>query len=157
MSFKFDNNTNEIIKQLQGKAIQFLHEAGGEIHTQVVRNIDRHTDQGQLKSSWKYNVDESNLKVTIGSPLENALWEEFGTGSYAEDGRRTPWYIPVDNYKGRKKPSYQGKVVIVYGKDGKAFYKTDGKEPRRHLQKAWESKIPVCKKRLKQLISEVGK
>ena len=34
------------------------------------------------------------MSVTVGSPLENAIWEEFGTGEYAlyGNGRKGGWY-----------------------------------------------------------------
>ena len=156
MAVDFENNVFKVKNMLKDKAVRFLHEAGGEVKTQVQRNS--RVDKGQLKGSWKYVVDESDMKVTIGSPLENALWDEFGTGEYALEGkgRKTPWYIPVDEYKGTKKPTYKGEVVIVYGKDGKQFYKTDGKEPNRALQRAMDTSKPKIEKRLKQLMKEVG-
>lgn len=78
---------------LAGK--NFLTEVGGVIQGQAQRNS--RVDTGQLKSSWDYKVKDD--AVYIGSPLENAIWEEFGTGIYAEDnngaasgkGRKTPW------------------------------------------------------------------
>lgn len=38
-------------------------------------------------------MDESAQVATVGNPLQNAIWEEFGTGEYAleGDGRKTPW------------------------------------------------------------------
>ena len=64
---------------------------------QVKRNT--RVDTGQTKGSWGYKVDESKLEAVVGSPMENAVWEEFGTGEFAlhGDGRKTPW-----RYKDRK-------------------------------------------------------
>jgi hypothetical protein len=38
-------------------------------------------------------VNAASLTGTVGSPLENAIWEELGTGEYAlgGNGRKTPW------------------------------------------------------------------
>ena len=154
MGIEYQNNTFKVKEILKDKAIQFLNEAGGEVEAQVKRNS--RVDMGQTKGSWKYVVDESNMKVTIGSPLENALWEEFGTGEYALEGkgRNTPWFIPVDDYDGTKVPTFNGEVVIVYGKGGKAFYKTDGKKPNRALQRAMEKAVPKLEKRLGQIMKE---
>lgn len=127
---KFDNNTIQVINQLQDKAIQFLNEAGGEMQAQAARNS--RVDTGQLKSSWKYVVDESERKVVIGSPLENAIWEEFGTGEYAaEGGRKTPW-----KYKDAK---------------GKWHY-TKGKSANHTLQRASENAMPKIKRRLEKIM-----
>ena len=104
-------------------------------------------------------VDYANeKKAVVGNPLENAIWEEFGTGQYAlnGDGRKTPWYVPVDGYSGKKKPTYQGKVVVVYGKDGKRFYKTDGKKPQRNLQKAFDSLKNKLQKDLESRMKGIG-
>lgn len=164
MGFKFDNNTNEIIKKLQDQAIKFLHEAGGEIHAQVVRNTDTHSKEGQLKTSWKYIVDESDLKVTIGSPLENAIWEEFGTGEYATkgNGRKGYWVFVKNGTTHSQSPKTYTleeakRIMAIMRSQGLEAFYTRGKQPRHNLQKAWETKIPACKKRLKQLMNEVGK
>lgn len=156
MSVELKNNTLQVVGMLKNKAVQFLYEAGGEIEAQVKRNSRK--DLGQTRNSFKYVVDESGLKVTIGSPLENAIWEEFGTGEHAlnKDGRKTPWYIPVETYDGKKKPTFKGEVVIVYGKGGTAFYKTDGKQPTKALQTAIDTTMPKLKKRLEQLMKEEG-
>ena len=79
----------------------------------------------------------------------------MGTGEWAvnHDGRKTPWYIPVDSYKGKKKPTFNGKVVIVYGKNGKAFYKTNGKKPHHTLLKAFDDKKTQIIKRAEQIFS----
>ncbi len=137
---KFEGMSDEVLTKFKQAAIAGLMEAAGEIEAQVKRNTS--TDSGQLKGSWDNKIDESKMEAIIGSPLENALWEEFGTGEYALEGkgRKTPWYVPVDTYRGHKKPTYNGKVVIVYGKHGKKFYKTDGKKPKRALYNAFNSK-----------------
>ena len=66
----------------------------------------------------------------------------------------TPWYIPVDGYTGHRKPTFNGKVVIVYGKGGKAFYKTNGKKPMRPLENAKTSSEKKIQRRLEQLVKE---
>lgn len=139
-TIKFEGMSDEVLAKFKQAAIAGLTEAAGEIQAQVIRNT--RTDTGQLKSSWKYTVDDNKMEAQIGSPLENAIWEEFGTGEYALEGngRKTPWYIPVDSYKGHKKPTFNGKVTIVYGENGKAFYKTNGKKPRRMLYNAFNDK-----------------
>lgn len=86
------DNTLRVINELNDKAVSFLYEASGELQHEVQQNT--RVDTGQLKGSWRYSVDESNLESTIGSPLENAIWEEFGTGEYAVNGngRKGGWF-----------------------------------------------------------------
>lgn len=132
---EFTDNSDKIIDKLEKQVLNWLEEASGEVEAQAVRNS--RVDSGQLKGSWKHVVDEKNHEATIGSPLQNAVWEEFGTGEYAVDGngRKTPW-----KYQDRKGD----------------WHTTTGKKPNRTLQRAMESKKGKIQKRLNQLLSEVG-
>ena len=51
-----------------------------------------------------------------------------------------------------KVKSYQGKVIIVYGKNGRKFYKTDGKKPKRALQLAFTSKKASIQRILQNIL-----
>lgn len=115
---QFTDNSAEVKEALDQACKAWLYEAAGELESQVKRNTP--VDTGQLKGSWDYNVDEAAQKAIIGSPLENAIWNEFGTGQYAlnGDGRKTPW-----------------KYKDVKGK----WHRTTGKRPRRSLHTAFES------------------
>ena len=95
---KFIDNNVQVKNALKGAIEAYLADAGGEIVAVAVRNTP--VDQGHLKNSWRYEIDMSENKCTIGSSLENALWNEFGTGEHAlnHDGRKGGWYIP-DVYK----------------------------------------------------------
>lgn len=154
MSIKFEDNSIKIKEMLEEAAIAYLHEASGEIESQAKRNS--RVGQGQTKGAWDYSVNEDSLESQVGSPLENAIWEEFGTGEYAleKNGRKTPWYVPVEGYNGKKKPTYKGKVVIVYGKDGTAFYKTNGKKPNRALWNAFQTLKPKLIKRAESIFKD---
>ena len=154
MSVIFEDNSMQCINALDSICDAWLYEAAGELEAQTKRNS--RSDTGQAKNSYEYRVDNANQKAYIGSNLENAIWEEFGTGEYAlnNDGRKTPWYVPVEKATGKKKPTYQGQVIVVYGKDGQAFYKTDGKSPNRPLFRAFEKLEAKLKKRLQALLAE---
>lgn len=76
--FKFEDYRIKVKEAMNDAAIAFLHQASGELVSQTARNTA--VSEGQLKGSWDYVVDEGNLESKIGSPLENAIWEEFGTG-----------------------------------------------------------------------------
>lgn len=140
IEFKFTENRMEFNRAIDDAVGKFLLEASAELVSATARNT--RVDEGQLKGSWAANVDESKGEAVIGSPLENAIWEELGTGEWAanHDGRGGAWYVPAEKATGAKKPTYDGKVVIVYGKNGQKFYKTNGKKPAHMLQKACEEK-----------------
>lgn len=119
MPVQFTNNSAQVKAALDDACKAYLYEAGGELEAQVKRNS--RVGSGQLKNSWTYKVDESKGECTVGSPLENAIWEEFGTGEYAlnGDGRKGGWY-----YKDEK--------------DGK-WHHTFGKTPHRAFHRAFTS------------------
>lgn len=118
MAVKFENNSIEVKSAMESAVISYLHEAAGELEAQVKRNT--RVDTGQTKNAWNYAVDESKSEAVVGNPLENAVWEEFGTGEYAinGDGRKGGWY-----YRDAK---------------GQRHF-TKGKRPSRALQKAFTS------------------
>lgn len=130
MSVEFQDFSIQVKKAVDDAAIKFLEEAASEIESQAQRNS--RVDTGQLKGSWKHIVDVGDMKATIGSPLENAIWEEFGTGEYAVngDGRKGGW-------------SYQD--------DKGDWHHTHGKKPNRTLQRAFESKKNAVINRAKQI------
>lgn len=120
---------------LNDKTIAWLYEAAGEVQAKTIRNS--RVDTGQTKASYTYNVDEGKGVATIGSPLENAIWEEFGTGQYAlnGDGRKTPWV-----YTDRK-----GQTHL-----------THGKKPNRPLFNAFTSLQTKLVKRLEDILKGMG-
>lgn len=126
-SIKIKTNAKECKEAIKEACIKALYEATGEIHTAVVRNTRE--DTGQLKNSWNHVVDESGLKATIGSPLENAIFEEFGTGEFAAEGngRKGGW--------------------LYEDRHGKTHF-TRGKSPSRAFRRAYNAKKHVINKAL---------
>lgn len=158
MGIEFEDNRVRVKEALFDAADAFLHEAGGEIQARTIRNS--RTDSGDTKGSYEYKVSGSFMAgeqyCQIGSNLENAIWEEFGTGEYAlkGNGRKGAWYVPVDTYMGSKAPTYNGKVVIVYGKGGQAFFKTNGKKPNRPMHNAFTSLKSKLIRRYKAILTD---
>ena len=135
MSVEFHDFSLKVKGVLDDKAEQFLEEAASEIESAARRNS--RVASGQLKGSWTHIVDEKT--AAIGSPLQNAIWEECGTGEYAAggDGRKGGWvyYAPL------------------YGK----FHFTRGKTPNRTLQRAFESCKNAIINRAIEIFGELGK
>lgn len=126
----FKNNSAQVKLQLEAAILTALHEIGGEVSSSAAKNS--RVDTGQLKGSWAYQVGKDGNEVIIGNPLENAIWEEFGTGEYAlnGDGRKGGWA-----YK---------------NKDGETVF-TRGKRPNRALHKAITKLKPQITKYLKSI------
>lgn len=135
MAVKFENHTEKVKGRLNNLVISALYESAGIIQAQAQRNS--RVDTGQLRSSWEYKVDEDEGVATIGSPLENAIWEEYGTGQYAlnGDGRKSAWY-----YEDAK---------------GEGHF-THGKTPNRTLHRAFESKKGSVKTRIEKALKGLG-
>ena len=131
-----------------------LEECAGELESQTKRNSRVGQAGAPTKNSFKHKVDELKHIAYIGSNEENAIWEEFGTGEHALEGkgRKGAWYVPVEEVVGYKKPTFNGKVVIVYGKNGKKYYKTNGKKPSRAFWNAYTSMKPKIIKRIQNTL-----
>lgn len=97
MDVQFTDNSVKVKGVLNNKAVQWLHEASGELEAQTKRNSRVRT--GKTKGSYQYRVDEEKLEGYVGSSEENAIWEEFGTGEYAlnGDGRKGGWAYVDEN------------------------------------------------------------
>lgn len=107
MGVEFHDHSIKIKDALDDAAFTYLYEAGGEVQSKAKQNS--RVDTGQLKNSWAYKVDESKGICVIGSPLENAIWEEWGTGEYAlyGNGRKGGWF-----YRDKR----TGRLRFTYGK-----------------------------------------
>lgn len=134
MSVEFSDNRVKVKSALVEASIAYLYEAAGEIEAQTKRNSRVRT--GQTKNSWSYHVDETNLEAQVGNPLENAIWEEFGTGEYAlhGDGRKGGW--------------------TYFDKATGEFHHTKGKKPNRAFQSAFISLKNALIKRAEEVLKE---
>ena len=128
---KFEDNSMKVKAAIDEALLQFLEEAASELQSQAVRGTP--VDTGQLEGSWAHTVDESNLEAKIGSPLENAIWTEFGTGEYALEGngRKGGWFYKDDKGQG---------------------HFTHGKKPVRMLHNAFEQTKGKIIKRAEQIM-----
>ena len=93
----FIDNSIAVKEAFEKYAEKFLTEAATMIESQVKQNTA--VDSSQTKQNWKHVVDISNHEAIVGNPLENAVWEEFGTGEYAlnGNGRKGGWVYCIDN------------------------------------------------------------
>lgn len=132
---QFEDNRAKVEEAMAEKAIAFLYEAVAELQSQTAR--DSRVDTGQTKGSWDTHVDEATLEGMVGSALENAIWEEFGTGEYAlnGDGRKGGWAYTDRN--------------------GETHF-THGKKPNRALWNAFQTLKPKLMKRAEALMKELN-
>lgn len=87
----FQDFSIEVKKAIEKNINSVLAECAGEMASATKRNT--RVDTGKTKNSWSYYLDLVKHIAYIGSPLENAIWEEFGTGEHAlaGNGRKGGW------------------------------------------------------------------
>lgn len=143
MSVEFVDNSVKCKNMIGGSCVAWLYEACGELEAQVKRNSKRVT--GGTAGSFGYMVDETSMNGYVGSNMENAIWEEFGTGEYALDGngRKGGWWIKVGNGRNQiplATAKRYGWVKVRRDQNGNLTYVfTKGKKPKRPLFKAFTS------------------
>ena len=118
----FEDNSIKVKAAIDKRINIALEECAGELESATKRNTRVSSNGGGgTKNNWRHHVDNGKHEAIIGNPLENAIWEEFGTGEYAlnGNGRKGGW-----TYKSEK--------------DGQ-FYHTHGKAPSRAFWKAYNS------------------
>lgn len=117
---KFNDYSIEVKEAIAELAYRAVEESCGELESQVKQNTV--VDTGQTKNAWTHKVAGSMMAGefvgTVGNPMENSIWEEFGTGEYAlnGDGRKGGW-------------SYRDETGV--------WHHTYGKHPRRPFYKAY--------------------
>lgn len=135
MSVEFQDFSMNVKNAIGEKGDAFLYEAASLLEAQAKQLSP--VDTGQLKGSWSYTVDTSKQEARVGSPLENGIWNELGTGEYAlnGDGRKGGW--AYEDEKGN-------------------YHFTHGKRPQRTLHKSFEAKKNTIIARAKMLFGGVS-
>lgn len=170
MSVQFEDFTVRVLAAIDEKATGFLYEAAGELTAQTVRNIPSKAHfHRELAQSFRYEVDEGQLEATIGSPLERALWNEYGTGEFSDSekgGRQGYWVYVKGNdlndsggyaYTGGKQYTLQEakQIVAMMRADGLDAWYTKGQQPNRSMRKAYAKLKPkiirLAQERFKEL------
>lgn len=130
---EFTNNAKAIKNLLNSECEQALTDCA-QILRSNVRDLTR-VKTGQTKRSFDYMIASKGgeLEAKVGSPLENAIWEEYGTGEYALEGngRKGGWYYEDEKGKG---------------------HFTHGKTPSRALYYA----IKNCENAIKSRLGKIG-
>lgn len=128
MTVRFEDFHVQVQNTLKDSTTAFLHESAAVVQTSAQRNS--RVDTGQLKGSWTFVVEEN--EATIGSGLENAIWEEFGTGEFALHGNGHKGGWKYKDHKGN-------------------WHFTRGKTPTRAFFRAYESSKPKIIARAKKI------
>ena len=89
------DNSQQIIQNLYWNAQAALEACGQQAvsHAKTVITQESRVDTGAMRNSVNHQVNASEQAVYVGTNQEYAIYNELGTGIYAEGGkgRKTPW------------------------------------------------------------------
>ncbi len=138
MGIEYHNNTSKVNDEIQARINKALDEVGGIIKAAAKENVTS-KGTGHLRDSIAKQTIGTGDKtvVQIGSPLDYAVYQEFGTGEFAENGagRKGGWVYRAPNGK---------------------FYHTDGSKPKKFLRKAFRDNKQTVIDHLKQELGGIG-
>lgn len=167
--FDFTDHSGAVIAELGSKIDIMLNEIGIACVGYAKANITAagRIDTGQYRNSITYTVRTAENTVYIGSNLEHAIYNEVGTGRYAEGGIPGYWvYVTGQDeatraaFRTNRRKRYtlqQAKQIVAMmnakfkkeGKPYKAWY-TEGMKPTHALQKAASEHKTQYKKIIKK-------
>lgn len=165
MAVHFEDFSFDVKAKINESTIAWLYETANEIESQAKRicQLDDESGGKQLKGSYDSQVDEGKGEAKIGSPLESAFWEEWGTGEYAAhgDGRKGWWiYIPGQASMGggqtyATKEEAEKMAAYIRAAYDKEVIVTNGRQPNYTLEKAFKKTEPKAKARLESILKEM--
>jgi HK97 gp10 family phage protein len=131
--FQFKDNSENVKRQMQANIDRALLKAAMLIQGQAKANVRSVNGSGHLRDSIIYVKEGSGDETVmqIGSGLTYAMYQEFGTGEFAENGagRKGGWIYKAENGK---------------------FYHTTGVKPQKFMRDAFRAN----KGRVKDIISQ---
>jgi hypothetical protein len=160
---EFQDFSFTVKAELNDATIGWAQETGNEIAAQAQRNCKMEDDEGkQLKGSYKCQAGNTDGEFQVGSPLESAYWEEWGTGEYAAhgDGRKGWWiYCPDQESMGGGATYYdemEAMMMAAYIQQvyKKRAYVTNGRKPNYTLEHAFDAVKKPAMAQLERILKE---
>lgn len=106
MDIKFESHRIEVEEAMRDAVEAALEAIGIQCESHAKANITEsgRVDTGAMRNSVSHQVVPSENAVYIGSNLEYALFNEVGTGVFAEGGggRKDPWVYVDDKGVGHR-------------------------------------------------------
>ena len=173
-NFEFHDYSVQVKDAIKAACGSWLDEVSFEIESQIKRNISMegwtHSERTALRDSYDRVVDKENGKAQVGSTLEQAYWEEWGTGSHADTAKnggkqgRQDWWVYVSD---RVKPegeaesthykSQERAEAVAQGmrEDGLDAHASDGREPHYTMENAFIKTAPRAKRDLERRLKAI--
>lgn len=176
MAVEFQDFSYQVKAEINETTKAWLKTWANETASQAQRNTSTegwtNAERTTLRDSYKAEVDENAGIARIGSGLEQAYWEEFGTGEHADtsknggkEGRSGWWIYTPDNddapegYDSNEYASEEdAKDMAAYIRavyDKKAVV-TNGREPNYTLEKAFIAVKPKAERDLENKLKGMG-
>lgn len=127
MAVKYENNFNKAMDMLDENVEAVLIASSEIVRSQAKANVTAagRVDTGKLRDDIDYKLRKDRRAVgdmvsDVGSPDNHAIYNELGTGEFADNGagRKGGWYYP--------------------GSDGKMYF-TKGLKPIHFMRNAFRS------------------
>lgn len=147
----FIDNSIEVKAALNETTIAWLNDWAPTIASHAKEHTQLDGEAGdELRKSYSFSVNETTGEALVGSAMEAAFWEEFGTGSYAVHGDGRPgWWIYIEGQEsmggGRTystKEEAQQMAAYIRAKYGKPAVVTNGRKPSKTLETAFTENKP---------------
>lgn len=153
---EFYDYSDTVKKTLRGIGVRWLLESANAMVSQVKRKVSTKgwtkAERVSLRDSYDYIVSGKDGVAQVGSTLEQAYWEEFGTGSHADTAKnggkegRSGWWIYTPDSEGPE--GYQSyeyateedakeMAAFIKAAYGKKAVVTNGREPNYTLEKSY--------------------
>lgn len=91
MEIEFTDNSKAVLEEFRSACLRALERCGSQAegYAKDLASVDT----GRGRNSISHKVDESEPAAYIGTNLDYMIYQELGTGIYAEGGggRPTPW------------------------------------------------------------------
>lgn len=159
---EFQDFSMEVKAELNDATIAWLYEWASEIEAHAKRNCSRgESYSNQLRGAYNHSVNEAKGEAKIGNTMEQAFWEEFGTGEHADTTKnggkkgRQGWWVYKDGYtgKGGAVLTEAEAKAIAASSDG-SVHATNGRKPNYTLEKAYTANREKAKKDLERILGE---
>lgn len=96
INFKYVDHSDQVLRSFNTNVEAALEAIGNQAvsHAKQTITSESRVDTGALRNSVSHQVNQSEKAVYIGTNQSYAIYNEYGTGIYAEGGggRKTPWF-----------------------------------------------------------------
>lgn len=95
------DNSDEF-KRAMKEGVEAALEAIGQqavTHAKHIITTESRVDTGELRNTTSHRVVKKESAVYVGSPLEYAIYNEYGTGIYGEEKASNGWWVYVAGSK----------------------------------------------------------